>query len=144
MEGVLLHGTQTLIPFAGLLLEYPVSYVPISNQQTAFLPGISLDVYEMVIRCDSSCLSPRLENIRARYATGANSSSYQHTFLKFSCPCLIGSDPHHAALSPSNLRDRLFAQFSRRLAEMIGMPVPEGAEYVSIRHKVELLDRVAL
>ncbi|KAK7048051.1 thioredoxin-domain-containing protein [Favolaschia claudopus] len=61
---------HTLIPLAGVLLGYPVAYVPDSiSESSTFLAQVPLDVYTCHAR-SPSWTSP-------------------HTFLKFSCPAVL-------------------------------------------------------
>ncbi|OBZ71347.1 hypothetical protein A0H81_08448 [Grifola frondosa] len=112
-----LQITET-VPFAGFILEYPVAYVPTSADQTSFLAGVPLDVYECVL-LDPDC-------------TGEE----EHTMLKFSCPCTVGAAQE--SLSPSRLPEILQSHFEPRLkyAGFLGSLV--------VRHHTETLARVAL
>ncbi|EGO23800.1 hypothetical protein SERLADRAFT_392261, partial [Serpula lacrymans var. lacrymans S7.9] len=63
---------QTLVCLAGLLIDYPIAYVPRSQDQTSFLSNIPLDIYEVILEVD--------ENV--------SRSEKQHTVLKFTCPSM--------------------------------------------------------
>jgi hypothetical protein len=60
-----------LIPFTGFILDYPVAYVPTTAQQTTFLGGVPLDVYECAV---TSVL------------TEGDHRPRRHSLMKFSCP----------------------------------------------------------
>jgi len=112
---------ETLVPLAATLISYPVAYIPISAVQTSFLAGQPLDVYEAIVLPATPPTSP-LPTFR------------QHTLLMFSCPCSLAERDHE--LSPDRITNRLQSQFQERLA-MIGLSL-------SIHHRVEILERVAL
>ncbi|KAI6166617.1 hypothetical protein EDD17DRAFT_1177235 [Pisolithus thermaeus] len=112
---------ELLVPLAGILLDYPVAYVPISAQQNIFLPGEPLDVYEVAFNSPSADSSLSL---------GAS----EFVFIKFSCPRRVADKD--STLSPACLLMLLEHKFGPRL-ENIGASV-------SVRHYTETLDRVAL
>jgi hypothetical protein len=108
---------QTLIPFAGFLLEYLVVYVPVTAQQTMFLNGITLDIYECV-------------------ATIERDNWRRHSLMKFSCPQLLRlSEP---TLSPERTISRLEDLFvHERVRKVQGL-------ILKVEHRTETPDRVAL
>jgi len=103
-----------LIPLAALFLEYPVGYVPLDANQTAFLSNIPLDVYECVLE----------------------DSGEEHTLLKFSCPQCVSQS--HARLAPDEVQRRLRDRFQPRL-EAVDYP-----GRLKVRHTQETLPRVGL
>ncbi|TCD70900.1 hypothetical protein EIP91_001208 [Steccherinum ochraceum] len=109
---------QDIVPFAAIILEYPVAYVPLSAEQDSFLPWEVLDVYECVLLMD-----------------GSGGTKMEHVMCKFSCPeCLS----HHGALQVSQLRTRLKDLFSARLMQV------DVQGQVEVRHHQETHERVAL
>ncbi|KAG1715731.1 hypothetical protein ID866_1447, partial [Astraeus odoratus] len=116
---------QILVPLAAVLIDYPVAYVPISPDETAFLQGEILDVYDVAFRKDA-------------LTHGSDRPSFidthEFTFLRFSCPRrLADSCPE---LSTAYLTQKLKNKFTPRLEEI-------GAR-VHVSHRIEKLDRVAL
>ena len=107
-----------LVPLAAILLEYPLAYVPISSDQTSFLAGVPLDVYECVLTCPSMLKAP------------------EHILMKFSCPSVLAAT--NLELSVSRLEERLNARFAPRLKQA-GL-----SGTFQIRHSTETLARVAL
>lgn len=112
---------ELLIPLAGILLDYPVAYVPMSAQQNTFLPGEPLDVYEVAFKSLSADFS-------------SSSGTSELVFIKFSCPRRVADKD--STLSPACLLRLLEHKFRPRL-ENIGASV-------SVGHYTETLDRVAL
>jgi hypothetical protein len=115
---------QNLVPLAGLLLEYPIAYVPTPDPSAPFLSHVPLDVYECVVKLQQSI-------------QGVHAGCRQHLLVKFSCPRLVGE--REEKLSPSSVIDMLIGQFSRRISVLGAV----GAD-VQVTHKVDILDRVAL
>lgn len=112
------HHSAHMVPFAALLLEYPVGYVLTSVDQTSFLSRVSLDVYECMIACDEP---PSIQ---------------KHVLLKFSCPTSIGLQ--HPQLSVTSLTEGLRRRFGSRLERM-------GSGFrLEVHVRTEILDRVAL
>ncbi|KAI6042676.1 hypothetical protein EDC04DRAFT_911132 [Pisolithus marmoratus] len=111
---------ELLVPLAGILLDYPVAYVPVSAHQSTFLAGEPLDVYEVAFNSPSAGLS--------------SLQGGRFVFIKFSCPRRVAEKD--SILSPACLLLLLEHKFERRL-ESIGASV-------SVRHYTETLDRVAL
>jgi hypothetical protein len=103
-----------LIPLAAFLLEYPVGYVPLGTNQTAFLSNVPLDVYECVLE------DPREE----------------HTLLKFSCPQCVSKSA--ARLTPGEIQRRLVDRFQPRL-QAVDYP-----RKLKVWHTQETLARVGL
>lgn len=97
--------TCDLIPFAAFLLEYPIAYIPANPEQSSFLPGVHLDVYECTL------------------VTGVSSDTMPkpHVFMKFSCP---------SGLSSRNISDELTTRFFPRL-EAVGL----GSDFQVRRHQ---------
>lgn len=87
-----------LVPLAAVLLDFPVAYVPVSAEQTSFLSGVPLDVYECFMHGSGS-----------------------HTVLKFSSPCSIGA--RHPELGPERLIIALKAYLQPRL-DKVGWAAP--------------------
>lgn len=85
-----------IVPLAAYLLEYPVAYVPCSEEQTSFLAGAALDVYECTFQAAEA-----------------------HIVLKFSCPSGIGE--LHPELSAGRLVESLRHRFGLRL-RAAGLP----------------------
>lgn len=114
---------ESLVPFAAVLLEYPVAYVP-PPSLTGFLSGVPLDVYECTINPTSTA--------------GDNSSWIPngHTLLKFSCPHSISDQYLH--LRPDALKHRIENHFASRVAEACLDAT------VTVSHHTEVHDRVAL
>ncbi|KAG2153097.1 uncharacterized protein EDB93DRAFT_242621 [Suillus bovinus] len=113
---------DNLVPLAATLIGYPVAYVPISADQTSFLNGQPLDVYEAMVVPTASCTS------------SLQSSNQLHTLLKFSCPCLLAKT--NLELSTERVTKRLQSQFQQSLSA-IGLSL-------LVHHHVEVMDRVAL
>ncbi|KAG1750923.1 hypothetical protein EDD22DRAFT_957877 [Suillus occidentalis] len=113
---------ENLVPLAATLIGYPVAYVPISVDQTSFLSGHSLDVYEASVVPATSCTSS-LQN-----------SNQAHTLLKFSCPRSLAETD--CELFPERIIKCLQSQFLERLSS-IGLSL-------LVHHHVEVVDRVAL
>lgn len=103
-----------LIPLAAFLLEYPVGYVPLNENQTTFLSNVPLDVYECVL----------------------GDSGEGHTLLKFSCPQSVGKSV--TRLAPEEVRRRLVGRFQPRL-EAVDYPGKLG-----VRCTQETFPRVGL
>lgn len=112
---------ELLIPLAGILLDYPVAYVPMSAQQNTFLPGEPLDIYEVAFK-----------SLSADFSSSSGTSEF--VFIKFSCPRRVADKD--STLSPACLLRLLEHKFRPRL-ENIGASV-------SVGHYTETLDRVAL
>lgn len=107
---------EVLVPLAAVLIEYPVAYVPFSAEQTSFLSGQPLDVYECVLL----------------YAKG----QHRHTLLKFSCPSIIAAQNHF--FSPNAVVERLKSRFTPRLQRV------DESWSVDVVVSSETHDRVAL
>lgn len=113
---------ENLVPLAATLIGYPVAYVPISVDQTSFLSGHSLDVYEATVVPAASCTS------------SLQSSNQSHILLKFSCPRSLSET--NRELFPERITKRLQSQFLERLSSI-------GSSLL-VHHHVEVVDRVAL
>jgi hypothetical protein len=109
---------ELMIPIAAILLEYPIAYVPTSSDETAFLSGQPLNVYECHLI----------------HANGEPPD--RHTLLKFSCPAIIGVE--HYQLSSHKLIEGLKAKFVPRLQ------AADDHISVDIHVLTEKFDRVAL
>ncbi|KAI0917241.1 hypothetical protein AcW2_007427 [Taiwanofungus camphoratus] len=113
-----------IVPLAAFLLEYPVAYVPASVDQTEFLAGAPLDIYECFL---------------TRSLTNADCSGFagsEHTLLKCSCPSVVaGADGH---LLSSMLTERLRCRFGPRI-EATG-----SSGTLIVRHRTDSFPRVAL
>lgn len=97
---------ESLVPLAGLLLDYEVAYVPASPDSASSLKGILLDVYTVEL------LAPEMAVTLTRSGTPVMIPT-RHTVLKFSCP----SVGFHMSdlLSPENVNRRLDLKFRERL-----------------------------
>ena len=109
------------MPLAGFLLDYPVCYSPVSDDQSEFLSAVPLDVYE--------CSLVRAEGTHSNIPTS-------HLVMKFTCPGNLGKQ--HAHLSPRSLMETLNNVISHRLLQL------SPTCSLEITHKVISLDRVAL
>lgn len=107
-----------MVPLAAILLDYPVAYVPTSCDQTAFLSGETLDVYE------------------CRLVHPGHSTVDGHTLLKFSCPNATGVE--YSYLSPQRLVDRMKERFVTKLQAI------DSRITLDINTSTEKFDRVAL
>ncbi|KAF7365187.1 Thioredoxin-domain-containing protein [Mycena venus] len=85
---------HTIIPLAGVLLGYPVAYVP-GADDGAFLAQVSLDVFACRVRAPT----------------------WEHAFLKFSCPATLAA-AHPELLSPTRIVESLKTRFEARLKEL--------------------------
>ncbi len=114
--------TSDFIPFAAILLEYPVAYAPmvelLDSSSLGFLSGVELVVYS----CRLTWPSPHTHETNDASATS-------QTFMQFSCPSQFGDLD-----TASRLRER----FGTRIAET-GLQ----CELV-ITSRKEQLERVAL
>lgn len=106
--------SDTLIPLAGYLLEYPISYVPISNTQTDYLAGVELDVYECFVLTTNG----------------------RHTLLKFSCPTAVGLK--ELAFGTESMVAKLELVYGERIESL-----NQGWK-IEMYHERTTLDRVAL
>lgn len=111
---------RTLVPLAGFLLDYPVCYIPASDDQTIFLSGVSLDLYECVL-------------VNERKPT---SISAQHPLFKFTCPASLGD--RHRDLNRHSILDALKRNLTSRLVTL------SSPFSLKITHDTVILDRVAL
>ena len=109
---------EVLVPLSGFLLEYPVSYVPISAEQTIFLSDVPLDLFECVIFIPKTHSKAKIDEYD------------EHVMFKFSCPTGLPEK-----LSTQSIKDRLQTHFSERL--------PVSNMRIEIRHHVEVLGNVA-
>ena len=109
------HVQANIISLAAILLEYPVAYVLSSADQTAYLSGVTLDVYECVLAADGAT---------------------EHTVIKFSCPYSLGFE--HSQLTPQAIATRMKAWFLPRLGKW------RAEESFEVRHHTETQHRVAL
>ncbi|KAF9241112.1 hypothetical protein BU15DRAFT_73591 [Melanogaster broomeanus] len=85
---------EILVPLAAVVIDYPVAYVPASSEQTSFLGGDALDIY------DVSCKGPL-----SLHSTDPSRLEQEHVVLKFSCPHALVSK--HPELSPGALTEKL-------------------------------------
>ncbi|KAF7346357.1 Thioredoxin-domain-containing protein [Mycena sanguinolenta] len=96
---------HTIIPLAGVLLGYPVAYVP--DADGAFLAQASLDVFACSVRAPT----------------------WEHPFLKFSCPAVLAAT--HPELAPTRIAASLKTRFEPRLQELgLGLVVKHSTEIV--------------
>ncbi|KIK99850.1 hypothetical protein PAXRUDRAFT_131180 [Paxillus rubicundulus Ve08.2h10] len=112
---------QVLVPLAAVVIDYPVAYVPASSEQTSFLGGEALDIYDVSFKCPLS-------------SDSASNLQRDHVILMFSCPRVLAS--RHAELSPGALTEKLRVKFESSL-ESVGI-------HISVTHHTQTLDRVAL
>lgn len=110
-----------MVAFTACILEFPVAYVPTTNDSGGFLGGVPLDVYECALEPDTS---------------SEINLPDKHVMLKFSCPQSVASA--RPELQPEVVERLLRARFTPRLrdATFPGRLV--------VRHSTETLDRVAL
>ncbi|TFK52634.1 hypothetical protein OE88DRAFT_1428635 [Heliocybe sulcata] len=118
-------GTDSLIPVAAVLLEYPVAYTPASISSQATLAGVPLDVYECVVR------HPPIFARSAPQQTGTS-------LVKFSCPSHLAW--RFPDLEPPRLVERIRERFLGRIQQFSS----HADMRVDVKHHVETLDRVAL
>lgn len=109
---------EDMVPLAAVLLEYPVAYVPISSEQTAFLGGEPLIICECHL-VDAALVPP-----------------VRHSLIKFSCPRVIGQE--HDRLTSRQLTERLRERFIPRIRDA------DTRLILDIEISMETLDRVAL
>lgn len=107
---------ELLVPLAAVLIEYPIAYVPISAEQTSFLNGQPLDIYECVLH-------------HAKW-------QHRYTLLKFSCPSDIGAP--NLFFSPNAVAERLKGRFTPRLQTV------DESWSIEVVISTETRDRVAL
>lgn len=116
------------VPLAAVLLEYPVAYVPLDADQTVFLTGVGLDVYDCVLT---------FSRIPDSHDTGRGPDGpYEHRLLKFSCPSRLAREA--TTLLPTTLIARMQAKFGPRL-DAAGCQCN-----LTVRHATETHDRVSL
>ncbi|KAF9077742.1 hypothetical protein BDP27DRAFT_487878 [Rhodocollybia butyracea] len=115
-----------MVPFAALLLEYPVAYCPPATVTSPFLSSVVLDVYEVCLEL------PATEGNEHRTSSSLNR---RQPILKFSCPSDL-SIASSGMLSPGSLMEELRSRFDARVTG-------KGLK-VSVHHSSEILDRVAL
>lgn len=97
---------STAIPLAGVLLGYPVAYVP--DTEGAFLAHASLDVYTCRVRAPG----------------------WEHTMLKFSCPTALAA-AHPERLAPARIVASLTTRFEPRLKELeLGLIIEHTTEFM--------------
>lgn len=105
-----------------MLLDYPIAYVPASEDQTSFLSGTPLVVY----RC----------HISGRSREGEDDNK-QHVLLQFSCPASLASSSDDL-VSIERIVSHLEHTFQLRVAQILS----ENKLHVKYEHVT--LDRVAL
>lgn len=93
-----------MIPLAGVLIGYPVAYVP--DVDGAFLAHASLDVFACRVRAPT----------------------WEHGFLKFSCPAVLAA-AHPEQLALTRIVASLKTRFEARLKELgLGLIVEHSVE----------------
>ncbi len=102
-------------------------YIPTSEEQSVFLPGVALDVYKCSLSLD--CGHELEGAVRPKALAG-------HSLLKFSCPVSLGQIA--TSLAPSNVKAYVEALFHARLH-----PIEDNWS-LEISHSIVTLDRVAL
>lgn len=108
--------SETMVPLAALLLEYPVAYVPtFLDSQVPFLNNVPLDIYECILVIDDQSLP----------------------LLKFSCPSGL-AEAHPDRLGSSSIIAYLVENFKDRLEKSF-----PGAT-LRVIHSRETRDRLAL
>ncbi|KAJ6559160.1 hypothetical protein DFH09DRAFT_1364923 [Mycena vulgaris] len=123
---------RTLIPLAGVLLGYPVAYVPDGDADAVFLPHTPLDVYTLAVR------------------DPAWPQAQEHTLLKFSCPAEVlgveGVDPPASVegAPAQTLAALASAQMLTALGARFGVRVRAVGLELRVTHAREVLERVAL
>ncbi|KAJ3861993.1 hypothetical protein EV359DRAFT_46045, partial [Lentinula novae-zelandiae] len=111
------------VPFAAVLLEYPVAYCPSETVVSPFLSSATLDIYE----------------VRLTLPDQGDERHYR-SVLKFSCPSDLGlSCPK---LNPQSIQESLQSFFDSRIANSLLLMLSTHA--ISVHHTIESLDRVAL
>ncbi|KXN88077.1 hypothetical protein AN958_07536, partial [Leucoagaricus sp. SymC.cos] len=113
------------IPLAAILLDYPVAYVPSSENQTTFLSGVPLVLY----RC---CII-----FPAQRPEGGVNRGKEHTLFQFSNPALLADDSA-GAMSVERTLDHLKPTFEPRILHSF-----PGSTF-RVDHERIALDRVAL
>lgn len=109
-----------MVPLAGVLLEYPLAYVPGSragSHSEGYLSGVPLDVYECLIQ------------------NSTTGGGFESTLLKFSCPHTLGQK--YPELATGTVHERLYTRFNQRLRSA-------NLGNLSVNHSIVALDRVAL
>ncbi|KAJ3716854.1 hypothetical protein C8R42DRAFT_724505 [Lentinula raphanica] len=120
------------VPLAAILLEYSVAYCPSSDIVAPFPGGVTLDVYEVILKL------PMLLSTRDPRSSTNLDEERPHRILKFSCPSsLVLSSPE---LTHQTMEERLKSYFDRRLRDALH----GNLALVSVRHTIENLDTIAL
>ncbi|KAI0071504.1 hypothetical protein K474DRAFT_612808 [Panus rudis PR-1116 ss-1] len=116
-------SSADMIPLAAILLEYPIAYVPLDEQQTDFLPRTELDVFECILHLPEGVFSDE---------------EREHVFMKFSCPRVLDAEDPSNTYWSEDVEQRLLSRFGPR-AQRIGI----GGR-MHVRRYQEVFDRVAL
>ncbi|KAL0961112.1 hypothetical protein HGRIS_006089 [Hohenbuehelia grisea] len=130
---------QTLVPLAGIILEYPLAYVPADNPSPGtstqtFLAGEPVDVYRCLLKATGTSHNDR---------DASSPSVLPHSLLQFSCPASAGE--MHPCLAPERLIACLGAHFTARLeGEPSDRVDGQGQLMVEVKHTREVFDRLAL
>lgn len=117
--------STTSVPLAAIFLDYPVAYVPSSENQVSFLNSVPLVVYQCQI------------NTQKELVKGLPVQTEEHTLLAFSCPTSLADDPS-SKTSVQRITNHLKSTFGPRIAKSF----PESTLQVNYKHIT--LDCVAL
>ncbi|KAJ4468057.1 hypothetical protein C8R41DRAFT_925452 [Lentinula lateritia] len=126
------------VPFAAVLLEYPVAYCPSETVVSPFLSSATLDIYE--VRLTLPDQGDVTSGRRKAWPSVNNEERHYRSVLKFSCPSHLGhSCPK---LNPQSIQESLQSFFDSRIANSLLLMLSTHA--ISVHHTIESLDRVAL
>lgn len=117
--------STTFVPLAAILLDYPVAYVPSSENQVSFLNSVPL----VVFRCQINTQKERVKGLPVH--------KEEHNFLAFSCPTSLADDTSSNA-SIQRIITHLESSFGPRIAESF----PRSTLHAGYKHIT--LDCVAL
>ncbi|KAI0789735.1 hypothetical protein C8Q75DRAFT_806889 [Abortiporus biennis] len=115
---------ENMVPFAAILLEYPVAYVPHSSNHnsSSYLSGVELTVFECTLDFGGVDIGIPPD----------------HIFIKFSCPTYLVQLVENTETLADKIHSQLMDKFTGRL-ESNNIPAS-----VKIRRFQETHDRVAL
>ncbi|KAJ4491434.1 hypothetical protein C8J55DRAFT_280224 [Lentinula edodes] len=126
------------VPFAAVLLEYPVAYCPSGTVVSPFLSSATLDIYEVRLTLpDQGYVT---SGRRKAWPSVNDEDRHYCSVLKFSCPSDLGrSCP---GLNPQSIQESLQSCFDSRIANLLQLM--GSTHTISVHHTIESLDRVAL
>ncbi|KAJ3881701.1 hypothetical protein F5051DRAFT_89847 [Lentinula edodes] len=126
------------VPFAAVLLEYPVAYCPSGTVVSPFLSSATLDIYEVRLTLpDQGYVT---SGRRKAWPSVNDEHRHYRSVLKFSCPSDLGrSCPE---LNPQSIQESLQSCFDSRIAN--SLQLLWSTHTISVHHTIESLDRVAL